>query len=275
MEKSNIIVENPQNIIKPENSSELGVEGLNIEQDVERPVLSTEEQLKNLDGGIGANQQEITRLVESVEETKTKLKQARENLGLPLTEEDPPSVLSEKEKLEKLQAEQEMLKKQKEDLISQQEREELIKEEKEKILQEKINELFKEFEALQVSGKFEGVLKGDTNFESKSVGSIGPEDMKALAKIFQEGIKLLPKILEILPELLKQFDKDLEKEAEERVDKKLEEEKKKLEDNQKKEEKPEGIKQEGESKVIENPVLPNETKTEVNSAGNVGGDYTI
>jgi len=150
-------------------------------------------------------------------------------------------------------------------LLINKKKEELIKAEKEKILQEKINELFKEFEELQVSGKFEGILKGEKNFESKSMGSIGPESVKILAKAFQEGIKLLPKILEILPELLEQFDKELEKEATERVDKKIEEEKKKMEDNQQKEEKTEEIRQEEQPKVTENPILSNEVKPEVNS----------
>lgn len=269
MGKLNITAENTQNIIKPEEMGQLDFEGTKAEQVAEQPVLSTEEQLKNLDREVEAREQEITRLTESVEGTKTKLNQARESLGLTPIEEDPPSVLSEKDKLEKLKNEQSVLKKQKEELISQQEKEKLIKAEKEKILQEKIDGLFKEFETLQASGKFEGVLKGETNFESKSIGLISPENAKVLAKAFQEGIKLLPKILENLPELLKQFDKELEKEAKERVDKKLEEEKNKLEDNQKKEDKPEETKQEEKSKTTGNEVLSNEVKLEATPTGSI------
>ena len=180
-----------------------------------------------------ARQQKMTRLTESIEGTKAKVNKAREKLGLPPDEEEPPSTFSEKDKLEKLKAEQEALEKQKEELISQQEKEQLIREEKEKILKEKLDELFKEFEALNPRD-FESIFKsGKTreggNVESKSMGSLDPEIAQSLAKTFREGIKLLPKILEALPELLKKFDEDLMKEATECVDKKLEAEKQKME----------------------------------------------
>ena len=55
---------------------------------------------------IEASQQEINRIVESIEGTKARLNEAREKLGLPPTEEDPPSVLLEKDKLEKLRGQQ-------------------------------------------------------------------------------------------------------------------------------------------------------------------------
>ncbi|TSC91323.1 MAG: hypothetical protein CEN90_452 [Parcubacteria group bacterium Licking1014_17] len=234
------------------------------EQKIEEPELSPEEQLKKLGGETEARQQEITRLNESVEGTKAKINEAREKLGLLPTEEDPPSVSSEKDKLEKLRAEQEGLEKQKEELINQQEKERLIREEKEKILQEKLDEVFKEFEGLNPRD-FESIFKsGKTpegrNVESKSMGSLEPEVAQSLAKAFKEGIKLLPKILEALPELLKKFDEDLTKEATERVDKKLEEEKQKLEEEQKKEEKPEEPKPEEKPGVPEGEIPPGEIK---------------
>ncbi|MBU4223827.1 hypothetical protein KJ934_01200 [Patescibacteria group bacterium] len=245
------------------------------EQKIEVPELSPEEQLKNLEGEAEARQQEISRLNESVEGTKSALNATREKLGLPPTEEDPPSVSSEKDKLEKLQAEQEALEKQKEELVSQQEKERLIREEKEKILQEKLDELFKEFEKFN-SRDLESIFKnGKTsegrNVESKSMGSLEPEVAQSLAKAFKEGIKLLPKILEALPELLKKFDEDLTKEATERVDKKLEEEKQKLEEEQKKEEKPEEPKLEEKPEVPEGEIPPGEIKPEANpiEGGNI------
>jgi Skp family chaperone for outer membrane proteins len=88
------------------------------------------------------------------------------------------------------------------------------------------------------------------------MGSLDPEVAQSLAKAFKEGIRLLPKILEALPDLLKEFDKDLTKEATERVDKKLEEEKKKMEEEeQKKKEKPEEPKPEEKLKV-QGDVIP-------------------
>ena len=241
------------------------------EQKAEKPELSPEEQLKNLEGEAEARQQEITRLNESVEGTKAKLNEVREKLGLPPTEEEPPSISSEKDKLEKLQAEQKALEKQKEELIRQQEKERLIREEKEKILQEKLDEVFKEFEGLNPRD-FESIFKNGKTYEgriveSKSMGSLDPEVAQSLARAFKEGIKLLPKILEALPELLKKFDEDLTKEATERVDKRLEEEKHKKEEEQKKEEKPEEPKPE----IPEGEVPPSEIKPEVNpiEGGNI------
>lgn len=245
------------------------------EQQAEKPELSPEEQLKNLEDKAEASQQEITKLNESVEGTKTKINEAREKLGLPLTEEDPPSVSLEKDKLEKLRAEQEGLEKQKEELISQQEKERLIREEKEKILQEKLDEVFEEFEGLN-SRDFGSIFKsGKTpegrNVESKSMGSLEPEVAQSLAKAFKEGIKLLPKILEALPELLKKFDEDLTKEATERVDKKLEEEKQELEEEQKKEEKPEKPKPEEKLEIPEDEIPHGGIKPEANpiEGGNI------
>ena len=250
-----------------EELEKLKAEGGGQEQVAEEPELSPEEQLKNLEGEAEAKQAEMTRLSKSIEGTKSALNAAREKLGLPPTEEDPPSVFSEKDKLEKLRAEQEGLDKQKEELISQQEKERLIREEKEKILQEKLDEVFKEFEGL-TSRDFESIFKsGKTpegrNVESKSMGSLNPEMAQSLAKAFKEGIKLLPKILEALPDLLKKFDEDLTKEATERVDKKLEEEKAKMEEEQKKEEKPEEPKPEEKPKIPEGEIPPGEIKSEV------------
>jgi len=245
------------------------------EQEPEKPELSPEEQLKNLEGEMESRQKEMTRLTESIEETKTRLNEAREKLGLPSTEEEPPSTFLEKDKLEKLKAEQEALEEQKEELISQQEKERLIREEKEKILQEKLDELFKEFEALNPRD-FESIFEsGKTpegrNIKSKSMGSLNPEMAQSLAKAFKEGIKLLPEILEALPEFLKKFDEDLTKEATERVDKKLGEEKAKIEEEQKKEEKPEEPKPEEKLKVPEGEIPPSEIKPEVNpiEGGNI------
>lgn len=260
--------------LSPEESEKIKAEE-GQEQITEEPKLLPEDQLKNLEGEAEVTQQEITRLTESVEGTKAQLNEAREKLGLPPTEEDPPSVSSEKDKLEKLKSEQEGLEKQKEELVSKQEKERLIREEKEKILQEKLNEIFKEFEELN-SRDFESIFKsGKTsegrNVESKSMGSLEPEVAQSLAKAFKEGIKFLPKILEALPELLKKFDEDLTKEATEQVDKKLEEEKAKMEEEQKKEEKPKEPKPEENPKVLEGEIPPSEIKPEVNSieGGNI------
>lgn len=237
-------------------------------QGTEKPELLPEEQIKNLESEVNARQQEIARLTGSIEETKAKLNEAREELELSPTEEDPPSVLSGKDELEKLQAERQTLEKQKEELISQQEKERLVREEKEKILQEKLDKLFKEFEGLDPRD-FESIFNsGKTqegrNVESSAMGKLDPDIAKSLAKVFKEGIRLLPKILEALPDLLKKFDEDLTKEATERVEQKLEEAKEKMEAEQEKEEKPEEPKPEEKPEVPENEIPESEIKQESN-----------
>jgi len=152
-----------------------------------------------------------------------------------------------------------------------QEREKMIREEKEKILQEKLDELFKEFEALS-SRDFGSILRsGKTregrNVESSSMGELNPEIAKSLAGAFKDGVKLLPKIIEALPDLLEKFDEDLTREATERVDKKLEEEK------QKKEGKPEESKPEEQPKASEGETLSDQVRPEINPAE--GGNAEI
>lgn len=258
--------------LTPEELEKLKVE----EQEIEHRELSPEEQLKNLESEHEIRQQEISQLTESVKGTKAKLSEAREKLGLAPIEEESQSVLSDKERIEKLQSEQEVLEEQKEELINQQEKEHLIREEKEKILQEKLDELFKEFDALDPRD-FESIFKsGKTregrNVESLSMGEIDPEVAKSLAKVFKEGIKLLPKILEALPELLKKFDEELTKEATERVEQKLEEEKKKMEEKQEKEEeKPAEQKPEEKPEILEGEIPTSGIKQRTNSieGGNI------
>lgn len=48
-------------------------------------------------------------------------------------------------------------------------------------------------------------------------------DNNPLARAFKEGIKLLPKILEVAPYILKKFDDELTQEAAERVESRLKE----------------------------------------------------
>lgn len=122
----------------PEESEKLKAEEV-PEQDAEQQIeLSPEEQLKKLEGDMEDQQQEMVRLSESIDAIKSAIKSVRENLGLPLTGEDPPSIFTEKDKLEKLKAEKETLEKQKECLISQQEEEKKNENQKDEIEQEEL-----------------------------------------------------------------------------------------------------------------------------------------
>src|SRR3989338_7317221 len=112
--------------LTPEELGKLKAEGKQ-EQVAEKSELSPEEQIEQMDKDVEDNQKEMTRLSESIQGIKSAINAARENLGLPPTEEDPPSVFSNKDRLEKLKAEQDALEKQREELISQQEKERLIR----------------------------------------------------------------------------------------------------------------------------------------------------
>ena len=76
------------------------------------------EQLRSLQATIEAKQQEIEKLTGLSEKTKIELKEAREQLSLPPDENELPNILADKKSLKKLQAEQELLKKQKQELVN-------------------------------------------------------------------------------------------------------------------------------------------------------------
>jgi len=202
------------------------------EEKIENSELSQEEQ-----------NEEINKNLEKIEEEIVSL------------EENSPDELVEKDRLEELKAEQKVLEKQK--------RESLIRQEKQKILEEKLDELNKQFEDLDPKD-FESVLKtgkisNGQNIESKSMGSLEPENAQFLAKAFREGIKInLLIMLQALPELLNKINEDLTKQATEEVDKKQEEEKQKLEEEKKKEEEQKKL----ESEANSNEVIPEQKPIE-------------
>ena len=218
--------ESAQKINKPEsNPSETGVD-INAGKQPEAR-LTVEEQLGDLAHEAEVKQQQVPPLTQSIEGTKAKLSEIRQKMGLPQPNEEPPSVLSDQKRLEELQAEQKALKKQQEELKGQQEKkgkEQLIQEEKGRILQEKLNELFKAFENLNPAD-LESILNGGRTREGRNVttpsmGELDPQVAQSLARAFKEGVRLLPQILQALPELLKMFDEELTKKATERVEQK-------------------------------------------------------
>jgi hypothetical protein len=88
------------------------------EVSAEEQKPSAGEQLKGLQATIETKQQEIEKLTGSSKKTEIELKEAREQLGLPPVKNESPNILADKKTLEKLQAEQELLKKQKQELIN-------------------------------------------------------------------------------------------------------------------------------------------------------------
>lgn len=104
-------MESTEKLIIPEKPKEFGVESV-----VETPELSPEEKLNNLDGQIASNNSEIDISSKSIVNTEEKLGEVRNDLELPPMNEEPPSILTEREKIEKLKAEQEELERQKEEI---------------------------------------------------------------------------------------------------------------------------------------------------------------
>jgi len=253
----------------------------------EKLELSPEEQLKNLESEIESRRQEMTRLTKSIEGTKSKLNEAREKLGLPPTEEEPPSIFSEKEKLEKLKAEQESLEKQKKELISKQEKEQLIRKEKEKILQEKINKLRAKIEVKKDGQDIIKFFESAPTGEKKVYGEgrrveesfLETNPSKSVLVFFKDG--QIDKIIagpeadvdKIIETLTKDenSDENLTQEAERRVEQRLREEKAKMEEEQKEEEKHEESKPEEKPKIPESEIPSGEIKPEVNpiKSGNI------
>jgi len=82
-----------------------------IEQKPEIPEeLSPEQESEQRERGISAKETEKSRLEKLVEDTKAKLAGLREKMGPPSSTEEPPSIASEKERIEKLERELEILK---------------------------------------------------------------------------------------------------------------------------------------------------------------------
>lgn len=97
---------NPE--IKPSNP----VEGGNLKTEtgeIEIPKQPTKEEIEI---SKQKNAEEINGVAESIDATKTQIKETREKLGIPHTEENPPSVVEDQKRLEKLQTEKGNLEKQ-------------------------------------------------------------------------------------------------------------------------------------------------------------------
>ncbi len=220
-------LESAPNIHNPESSP--NETGMDIDAGKQPEIeLTLEERLGDLAHVAEVKQQQVPPLTQSIEGTKAQLSEIRQKMGLPQSNEDPPSIQSDQQRLEELQAEQEALKKQQEELEAQQGKkgkEQLIQEAKGRILQEKLNELFKAFEQLNQTDLESILNSGRTregrNVTTPSMGELDPQVAQSLARAFKEGVRLLPKILEALPDLLKKFDEELTKEATERVEQDL------------------------------------------------------
>lgn len=257
----------------PEELGKIEVEG----GKEEKPELSPEEQMGQLLEGTADKEEEITRLAKSIADTKTKLNVAREKLGLSPSEEEPPSTLSARGRLEKLQTEKEELERQKEELISQQEKERLIREEKEKILQEKIDELRTKIEIKDDERDLVRTFKSSSTGERKAYREgrqveesfLETEPSKSVLIFFKEG--KIDRIIagpeadvdKIIEAFIKndEFEKSLTQEAEQRVEERLAEEKGKLEEaEQKPEEKPAEEKLEEKPKILEDETPAEELK---------------
>ena len=211
--------------VKPE-SVEVKISPESENKAAEKPEVKvkdlSEARLEEIRESIAADKEKMSQSQDVEKSTQNELNKLRKEMGLPPLDKLPPSVLAEKDREEKLQRGIEEKDKEKEAIEERARRENFVNNEKNRIFQEKIEELFKEFqklapeimESLASTGKTpEGGM-----MQSGSMGSLNPESAKALAGAFKQGIKMIPKILEALPDLIKAFDEALEKEAENRYE---------------------------------------------------------
>jgi len=202
------------NNIPPEEATatELDTTPDNVEDNsAEIPLMITNKMRERLSDE-GLSPEEISRL---------RPEEVREILNKNIEEEDGVT---------KQKTEQEVLK---------QHKEELFAEEKRILMQEKLDEFFKELSQIShwdLNSLLEsGKTADNKKFNSESMGQqLDPNMIKSLTKAFKEGIKSLPKIIEILPDILKEFNNNLTEEAEVSVEKKLQEEQEKELEEQKK-----------------------------------------
>ncbi len=179
--------------------------------------LTPEEQIKSVDLKIEDGRGQMSKLLEGELSEEEEMSRARQELGLPPIKED---AQHNKEKTDDL-LQQKSLEQEKARL----EKERLIEEERQKILQEIVNELFSEFESFSDADKSSIMASGFTSegsrFGATSRGDLSPENAIALAKAFNEGIKMLPQILSAIPEMVKAFNDALTDEATRRVEEKM------------------------------------------------------
>lgn len=94
-------------------------------ESVDQIPLSQDDELIKINELIGEEQQKFSELSGSIEGTKTTLNKKLEELGVPTTEEDPPSVLPSKSELGKIVEHLALLEEQKEKLTALQEKKQL------------------------------------------------------------------------------------------------------------------------------------------------------
>lgn len=212
--------------LSPEISGELDKDANNLEMTETSNELEnilpavTENALLDLDRNLEIGNKKIKDLESITSETQTNLSRVRDELGLPPTEEKPSSIESYEKELSELRQQKEIFEAQKKDFKSKLQEfkeggtqtpeidikqlwEEAMKddpgiekkaeEERDKLMQEKLDKLFDEFQALDEKDQINLILVGVTingsPWQSNSVGAVSPENAKELAKGFKEGKK--------------------------------------------------------------------------------------
>lgn len=177
--------------------------------------------------------QEIAKLSTSITNTKDQLNDIRISLGMQPTQEDPPSVMSAKARIEKLSIETTAEIPPAEAVIAEVgqvttaeqvfENELEQKQKMEEIAQIRIDALFNEFRAINSTELQSIILTGKTllgeNYISQTFGVMQPSFAHLLAIAFREGITSVPQIIEIFPEITEPLEETIvleEKEIEEK-----------------------------------------------------------
>jgi len=177
--------------------------------------------------------QEIAKLSTSITNTKDQLNDIRISLGMQPTQEDPPSVMSAKARIEKLSTESAVEIPLAEAVIAEVgqvttteqvfENELEQKQKMEEITQIRIDALFNEFRAINSTELQSIILTGKTllgeNYISQTFGVMQPSFAHLLAIAFRERITSVPQIIEIFPEITEPLEQSVENETKKLEDK--------------------------------------------------------
>jgi hypothetical protein len=220
--------------VPPVNKQEQSVDFSAATQEMIKSSEFEVEQLSRVPGErVTERAQEIAKLSTSITNTKDQLNDIRISLGMQPTQEDPPSVMSAKARIEKLSTESAEEIPLAEAVIAEVgqvttteqvfENELEQKQKMEEIAQIRIDALFNEFRAINSTELQSIILTGKTllgeNYISQTFGVMQPSFAHLLAIAFREGITSVPQIIEIFPEITEPLEEVImlkEKEIEEK-----------------------------------------------------------
>lgn len=176
--------------------------------------------LSSLNKEIAAGEQKIGSIENNMSDTQEKIARAREDLGLSPSAEKPPNIEAYEKELADLRQQQEIFLAQKREFEAKLKEfeesgvkipemnidgiweealkadpgiKERAKIESDNLVQEKLDKLYDEFQALAEKDQLNliqaGIMVSGASWQSRAVGGVSPENARELAKGFKEGKK--------------------------------------------------------------------------------------